>query len=332
MLKSSRILAICFISAACLLIGACDRFYQHKVAPQHAVSTFFENRARRGGGGDRDRLSTDSVGAMMVANAGAAFADYQVTAPAAQDRKIIRNGSLDLLVNDVSATVDKVRTSVEAVGGYVEKAEQRHTGSTSASMIVRVPVAHLDEAMVKIKAMATRVDADTVEAKDVTREFIDLDARLRNAQAEEGRYLEIMNRASTVKDTLEVAGKLSEVRGRIEQMQGEMNYLKTQISLSRLDVSLHAEAEATVVGLHWRPLRQAKAASIDMLQGLADWMDSVIGFLINLPLILVWCVSIIVLVAIAWRLVRFVWRKLFPNASVFPAWLRRPKPTLNPSA
>ena len=77
--------------------------------------------------------------------------------------------------------------------------------------------------MSQIKSVAVSVDREDVEAHDVTREYIDLDARLRNAQAEEARYLEILKRATTVKDTLEGAEKLSNVRGRIEQLQGEMN-------------------------------------------------------------------------------------------------------------
>lgn len=299
----------------------------HKMpmAQNKSEAYFYVAGRSGGGGGDRDRVSEPRASASLRSTNGApVFADStQTTESASAERKIIRNGSLELLVKDVPGTIDKIRAAVESMGGYVEKSEQKHTGFATASMIVRIPATRLDEAMGKVKSLAATVDSDTVESKDVTREFIDLDARLRNTQAEETRYLDIMKRASTVKDTLEVAEKLSDVRGRIEQMQGEMNYLKSQIAMSRLDISLHAEAEATVMGLHWKPLRQAKAAVIDMLQGLADWMDYVIAFIINLPLILVWCVSIVVLVAVAWKVVRFVWRKLFPNASIIPSWLRR---------
>jgi hypothetical protein len=179
--------------------------------------------------------------------------------------------------------------------------------------------------MAEIKGAATRVEQENVEAKDVTREYIDLDARLRNTQAEEAQYLQIMKRASTVKDTLEVSAKLSDVRGRIEQLQGEMKYMTTQIAMSTVEISLHAEAEATVLGIHWRPMRQAKAAFVDMVSGLADWADSVVAFIINLPLIIVWLATVVAVILIAWRALRFLWRRLAPRTGWRMPWLR-PRP------
>jgi len=66
-------------------------------------------------------------------------------------------------------------------------------------------------------------------------------------------------------------------------------FLIAQIDMSSLEISLRAESDAAVAGIHWRPLRQAKAALSEMISGLADWADSVIAFLINLPLIAVCC-------------------------------------------
>jgi hypothetical protein len=111
-------------------------------------------------------------------------------------------------------------------------------------------------------------------------------------------YLLIVKRATTIKDTLDVTEKLSDVRGRIEQMQGEMKFLTAQIDMSSLEISLRAESDAAVAGIHWRPLRQVKIAVGEMLSGLADWADSVIAFLINLPLIGVWLLSVVILVLV----------------------------------
>jgi hypothetical protein len=179
--------------------------------------------------------------------------------------------------------------------------------------------------MAEVKGLATTLDREGVEARDVTREYIDLDARLRNSQAEEAQYLLILKRATTIKDTLEVTEKLSDVRGRIEQMQGEMKFLTAQIEMSSLEISLRAESEAAVAGIHWRPLRQAKIAVGEMLSGLTDWADSVIAFLINLPLIAVWLVSIVLLILVAVRILRFLWRRFGPKTTWRWRW-RRPAP------
>jgi uncharacterized protein DUF4349 len=251
-------------------------------------------------------------------------------APDALDtRRIIRNGSLDLLVNDVSQSIDKIGSIVTRVGGFVEKSSQTNSGGHSASVTVRVPAARLDPVIVQIKALATTVDRESVEARDVTREYIDLDARLRNAQAEEAQYLQILKRATTIKDTLDVTEKLADVRGRIEQMQGEMKFLTAQIDMSTLEIQLRAEADAVVAGIHWRPLRQAKIAASEMVAGLADWVDSVVAFFINLPLIVVWFLSILVLLVVVVRVLRFFWRRFGPKGWRLP-WKRSVPPVSTP--
>jgi hypothetical protein len=244
-------------------------------------------------------------------------------------RRIIRNGSLDLLVNDVGQSINKIGSIVTGVGGFVEKSTQTNSGGHSASVTVRVPAARLDPVIVQIKALATTVDRESVEARDVTREYIDLDARLRNAQAEEAQYLQILKRATTIKDTLDVTEKLADVRGRIEQMQGEMKFLTAQIEMSTLEIQLRAETDAAVAGIHWRPLRQAKIAASEMVTGLADWVDSVVAFFINLPLIAVWFLSIVVLVVVVVRVLRFFWRRFGPKGWRLP-WKRSVPPVSTP--
>jgi len=246
-------------------------------------------------------------------------------------RKIIRNGSLELLVNDVGQSIAKIGSLVTALGGFVEKSTQTNSGGHSASITVRVPSARLDQAITQIKGLATTVDRESTEARDVTREYIDLDARLRNAQAEETQYLQILKRATTIKDTLDVTEKLSDVRGRIEQMQGEMKFLTSQIDMSTLEISLRSEADAAVAGIHWRPLRQAKIAVSEMVSGLADWADSVIAFFINLPLIAVWFLSLVALFWVALRILRAIWRRFGPKGWRLP-WKRPPAPVSTPGS
>jgi hypothetical protein len=242
--------------------------------------------------------------------------------PTATPRKVIRNGSLALVVRNVDQASNKIRSIVEGEGGFVEKVTQTNVSGSTATITLRVPAESLDQSMVQIKSLATSVDREEVQARDVTRDYVDLDARLRNARAEEERYLEILKRATTIKDTLDGAEKLSNVRGRIEQLQGEMNYLTSQIAMSSLEISLATDAGSTVFGVRWRPLRQAKIATGEMISGFADWADSVIAFFINLPLIVVWAGSIIALLLVTIRVLVFLWRKFGPKTAWRWPWVR----------
>lgn len=314
--------AITLLVALCLSGASCEK----KVAP--LAKQRFMGLSQGGGGGVALRGYVTDSRASATASLGS---DESVVSAAEStqpitDRKIIRNGSLNLLVNDVDQSTQTITSIATAAGGFVEKATQTNTGGHSASITVRVPAQKLDQAMADVKRLATIVDNESVEVRDVTREYIDVDAHLRNARAEEAQYLQILKRATTIKDTLDVTAKLGDVRGRIEQLQGEMNYLSSQIAMSTLEISLHAEADAEVAGIHWRPLRQAKVALSEMLSGLADWANSVIAFIINLPLILVWLFSILVLLVIAVRIIVFAWKRLVPKINWRWPWRRTRQP------
>ena len=293
-----------------------------KAALMSTPAALYSSSRNRGGGGGGG-LSVDAA-------LNAPASPGQSDAPAIH--KVIRNGSLDLLVSDVGQSIDKIGSLVTNVGGFVEKSTQTNSGGHSATVTLRVPAARLDQVITQIKGLATAVDRESVEVRDVTREYIDLDARLRNAQAEEAQYLQILKRATTIKDTLDVTEKLSDVRGRIEQMQGEMKFLVAQIDMSTLEISLRAEADAAVAGIHWRPLRQAKIALSEMVSGLADWVDSVVAFFINLPLIAVWFLSIVALIVVAFRVLRFVWRRLGPKKSWRLPWKHPTPPVPTPGS
>jgi hypothetical protein len=329
--------ALAALSVALFLLStSCEK----KTAPprQAAISTYKTGRAGGGGARSVSQISaTASLGggggegefdnapsSLSVALAASGQSDTPDT------RKIVRNGSLDLLVNDVGQSIDKIGSIVNGAGGFVEKSTRTNSGSHSASVTVRVPAARLDQVITQIKGLATNVDRESVEARDVTREYIDLDARLRNAQAEEVQYLQILKRAATIKDTLDVTEKLSDVRGRIEQLQGEMKFLTAQIDMSTLEISLRSEADEAVAGIHWRPLRQAKIAAIEMVSGLGDWVDSVVAFFINLPLIAVWFLSVVALIVVALRILRFLWQRFGPKKTWRLPWKRPAPPVSTP--
>jgi hypothetical protein len=307
--------AVLVITAvACLLASsACDKLAMEKRSSRPFTSAAYSIQADESSGSESgNRASARLVSAQT---------------PSTTPRKIIRNGSLEIVVAEIDQAIAKIRSIVDGLGGFVEKSSQTNVGGHTATVTVRVPANSLDRAMTQIKEMASSVDREGIDARDVTRDYVDLDARLRNAKAEEGRYLEILKKATTIKDTLDGAEKLSNVRGRIEQLQGEMNYLTSQIDMSALEISLQTEAGSTILGVKWRPFHQAKIALGEMISGLADWADAVIAFFINLPLILVWTASVIALLFVALRVLVFSWKKLGPKTNwTWPKFLSRNHP------
>ena len=162
-----------------------------------------------------------------------------------------------------------------------------------------------------------RVESEKIDAQDVTRQYIDRDANLRNLRAEETQYLIILKQAHTVKDTLDVSEKLSAVREQIEQQQAEFDTLSKQIETVAISLTLRAEADAQVFGLRWRPLYQIKLALREGLEGVGSYAASMVSLVFYLPAVLLWLLTILAGAAVGWRVVRWTVR-------VFFGWPERP--------
>jgi hypothetical protein len=234
---------------------------------------------------------------LAVAQKRARMNEPAIPAPAAAtvaaNQKIIRTSSLDLVVQHPAEFADKIAAMAESSGGYVETSEGGGPDSTSARLTIRVPALQFDTVRTAVRKLGLRVESERIEAQDVTRQYVDQDAGIRNLRAEEGQYLAILKQARTVKDMLAVTENLSAVRGQIEQQQAEFNALSRQVETVALTISLRAEAQEQTFGLNWRPGYQLKLALHDGLESLANYATAMIAILFYLPATLLWVGTIL---------------------------------------
>ncbi|HKW16381.1 MAG TPA: DUF4349 domain-containing protein [Terriglobales bacterium] len=232
-----------------------------------------------------------------------------------EDRKVVRTGSMDMLVKDPKSVSERIRTLTEQAGGFLVTSETYGgDNASSASLTIRVPTDKFVNVRTQIANLGIRVESEKLQAEDVTKQYVDQGARLRNFKAQEAQYLGILKQAKTVKDTIEVSDKLNEVRGEIEQQQAEFDALSKQVETVALTVSLQAEADAQVFGLNWRPLYQIKIAARQGLSGLGDYAATMASFLFYIPAILLWLATILISAAIGWRILRWAGHLLFVPA------------------
>jgi Domain of unknown function (DUF4349) len=230
---------------------------------------------------------------------------------ASGERKIIRSSSLAIVVQHPAQVMDKIMALAEIEGGYLESSQGGGQDAASGSLTIRVPAARFEQTRAEIRKLGLRVENESIDARDVTRQYVDQDANLRNLRAEEAQYLAILKQANTVKDLLAVSQRISEVRGQIEQQQAEFNALSKQTETVAIAISLRTEAETQVFGLNWRPLYQVKLALRDGLESLAGYTSAMMAFLFYLPAVLLWLGTIAGGAAVGWRLLRWVGRRWF---------------------
>lgn len=236
-------------------------------------------------------------------------------------REVTRTATLDLVTLRPEEDVERVRTIAERLHGYLVNSQiqaSEHQSGT-ATLTIRVPGDRLDEARTLIKKLALSTELDRTDTTDVTKQYVDMSARLKNYRAEEAQYLTILKEARTVKDMLAVSEHLSEVRQEIEQLQGEFNYLAHQVEMASITVELRPQEQAQVFGIRWRPLYQSKLAVIDGLDALADYATNMLALLMRLPAILLWVGTVVFLAAVGWRLLKWLVALLLPVAKRIPA-------------
>ena len=227
------------------------------------------------------------------------------------ERKIIRTSSLEMVVQRPADTAAKITAMAEGMGGYLETASGGGQSATSGTLTIRVPAARLQEARAEIRKLGLRVESEKVDAQDVTRQYVDQDARIRNLRAEEAQLLTILRQAATVKDMMAVSERLSEVRGQIEQQQAEFNALSRQIETVAIAISLRTESEAQVFGLNWRPGYQLKLALHDGLESVATYATAMTTILFYLPAVLLWAGTILIGIFISLRLTPWIGARWF---------------------
>ncbi|HEX4743680.1 MAG TPA: DUF4349 domain-containing protein [Candidatus Limnocylindria bacterium] len=165
-----------------------------------------------------------------------------IPVPAALDptRALILTASISMRANDPWGAADRAQAVATSMGGDVMSMSQSGKGDDRhASLVLRVPAERFNDALRQLRALSdVEVLTSSVDSKDVTEQFVDLEARLRAKQAEEQRYLALLARAERIEDILRIDQSLAQVRTQIEQLTGQVNSIKTRTTFSTISLSI----------------------------------------------------------------------------------------------
>jgi hypothetical protein len=276
-------------------------------APQTAADT-------RAGGGGGAQVPTQDVSLQQ--------ADQSQAQPVPAERKIIRDATLTLEVDEPGKAAERVNSIAESHGGFVVSSESRQEAAGRRgkayeifTVQLRVPSAQFDATLKDIRATAGEVTAEKVSGKDVTEEYIDLEARLRTQRALEAQLLDIMKGAREVSDAISVQKELTNVRTEIERVEGRRRFLESQSSLSTISVTLRPPAPLVATTGFFHSIGEAFGDGVDIAA-------AVVLFLIRAALALLPVVIFLVLPAyfiLRWLLRRVNRRVPAPVVASQPA-------------
>jgi len=178
------------------------------------------------------------------------------------DRLIIKTATMSLIITDTQEAIGTVTALATGAGGFVLNTNTYHEGEQLlATMVIKVPVEKFEDILAQLRQMAFKVDAESTSGQDVTEEYADLEAQLRNLKATEEQLLTFLDKTQNVDEALKVYRELTNIRGQIERIQGRMNYLSKSAAMSTITVNLRPKAkEAPIVKAGWQPLETLRSA------------------------------------------------------------------------
>lgn len=221
-------------------------------------------------------------------------------------RKIIRNAELDLESETPEEVQKQITAIAESKGGFVVESQQSSSDRRSSkrdpvTMNIRVPAEKFAEALDEIRKSAGRVVVETVKGQDVTEEFIDIEARLRAHLALEAQFTEIMKRANSVDEALNVQRQLAQVRAEIEKIEGRKRFLENQASLSTIKVRIFTPAVISAGGAGFFS---------KLTDSINTGLDAALGFVLGLITLVIAVLPLAVFIGLPGYLIgRYLWKK-----------------------
>jgi hypothetical protein len=224
-----------------------------------------------------------------------------VVPPIGEGPRVIRTAQIAVEVKNgtFDSTVDKLFVLSTSLGGYISgTVAAADTGALRTGTITfQVPSDKFKDAVTKVRALGT-VQNLAIGGQDVSAQYVDLQARLKNAEAQHLAMLALLGQAKTVPDIIAIQNQLGTITAQIEQLKGQISYYDHATSYSTISASIHEAAVAV------KPANTdtwgLSAALLEGLHGFVNTLDYVlVGVGYAGPLLIV-----LVLGLVAWRLRR----------------------------
>jgi hypothetical protein len=206
-----------------------------------ACNSGSESTAGSTGGGAASEGSVEA----SPGGAGSKASDSLVSSSAVPQvgPQIVKTASLRLGLahGSFEDKVAEAHAVADSFGGFiVESFASQGSGKRIAegSLVLRIPAESYDSALSRLRELG-KVESLEESGQDVSNEFVDLNARIRQLRAVEAQLLELLKQADDVPAALAVQNQLSQVQLDLEQARGRLQYLDNRVAYATISMSMH---------------------------------------------------------------------------------------------
>jgi hypothetical protein len=217
-------------------------------------------------------------------------------------RKIIYNAEVKMVVDDLPTAEDSLKQLLKKHDGFIAQSEL--SGSTGARRSghwrLRVPVDSFDEFMTELTKLGVP-EVNKTDSQDVTDQFYDLEARIKNRKSEEESLRKLLEQTTgKMEDILTVRRELNQVRADIDQKEGQLRRLANLSSLTTVNVTLqeikdYVPPQAPTFGSN---IASTFAGSVEVLESFGK------GLVLFVVAVSPWLPLLLLLIVPGWVLLR----------------------------
>ena len=210
------------------------------------------------------------------------------------DKQVIKNGRIIFQSEEIDEDYEVINQLLINHGAYIENEHQtKNEFRINYDLTIRVASNRYDSLFNAFTKLGVRLDSKISSVEDVTERFYDLKTRIRNQKALENRYLELLNKATEVKDILEIERQINEVRTSVEQLEGQFNYLSKQISHSTIHLSFFEELPYTYASIQREGFGARLFNALD--SGWQMFVSFIVGFTSLWPFLILAVIGFLIL-------------------------------------
>lgn len=153
--------------------------------------------------------------------------------------KIIKEGSVGITVKDFSVARKGLDELITENKAYIaDENERKNRYNIESTIVIRMPSKNFDGFMEKVGDIAAKVNYKKINAQDVTRQYVDIQSRLKIKKEVRIKYESFLKNAKNVEEMLAIEREVRLLTEEIEAKEAELRYLSDKVNFSTITLNI----------------------------------------------------------------------------------------------